>query len=150
MGFPDGFRGYHRLGPLQGLRVSRYPGAYASPLHRRGGNRTRTGVKLSQASPVQPIPGCCHSRFWLTNRTDLLGHRRDGVVDERLLQRVAVERGIVGQLTDREPVLALRYRGQHIPGALVAADPPAAVDRPGGVRGEGADELQNVLAAADE
>ena len=48
-GIPGQAPGYHRLGPLQGLMVSRYPGAYASPLHRRGGNRTRTGVKLSRA-----------------------------------------------------------------------------------------------------
>jgi len=48
-GIPGRVPSYHRLSPLQGLMVSRYPGAYASPLHRRGGNCTRTGVKLSRA-----------------------------------------------------------------------------------------------------
>src|SRR5262249_38768492 len=85
-GIPGRVPSSHRLGPLQGLMVSRYPGAYASPLHRRGGNCTRTGVKLSQAMPVQPIPGCPYSRFWLTNRTHLFGHFRLSVIAECLLQ----------------------------------------------------------------
>src|SRR5262245_65440436 len=101
-GIPGRVPSYHRLGPLQGLRVSRYPGAYASPLHRRGGNCTRTGVKLSQALPVQPIPGCRYSRFWLTNRTDLVGRRGPGVVVEGLFKRVAFQGTDIGQRTDGE------------------------------------------------
>src|SRR5262249_33081590 len=46
-GIPGRVPGYRRLGPLQGLMVSRYPGVYASPLHQRGGILTRTGMKLS-------------------------------------------------------------------------------------------------------
>jgi hypothetical protein len=76
--------------------VSRYPGAYASPLHRRGGNSTRTGVKLSQAVPVQPIPGCCYSRFWLTNRTHLARQSQAAwlqlIAGPNLLLRESVER----------------------------------------------------------
>src|SRR5262245_1517035 len=142
-GIPGRVPGYHRLGPLQGLRVSRYPGAYASPLHRRGGNCTRTGAKLSQAAPVQPIPGCVDSRFWLTNRTDLLGDGGDRIVLQRLLQRVAVERAEVGQLADHEPVTALGHGREDVPGPLVATHTTAAVDGPRCIAGQGADEIQN-------
>src|SRR6187549_226102 len=49
-GIPGRVPGYHRLGPLQGLRISRYPGAYASLLHREGGGFTRTRMKLHRTS----------------------------------------------------------------------------------------------------
>src|SRR5262245_18311668 len=51
-GIPGQVPGYHLLGPLQGLRASRYPGAYASFLHRDGGSCTRTRMKLHELKPV--------------------------------------------------------------------------------------------------
>src|SRR5262245_33700634 len=162
-GIPGRVPGDHRLGPLQGLRVSRYPGAYASPLHRRGGNCTRTGVKLSQAAPVQPIPGCVYSRFWLTNRTDLVGDRREGVVPQPLLkgveQRLAVRcrvevlvraAGGGGQMLDAEAVLALGDGGEDVLGPLVPAGTPATPDGTRSQGGEGGGELHDVLAALGE
>src|SRR4051794_31956438 len=149
-GIPGWVPGYHRLGPLQGLMVSRYPGAYASPLHRRGGNHTRTGVKLSQVSPVQPIPGCVYSRFWLTNRTDLLGHRRPRVVVKRLLQGVVFAHTALWQRADPEATLALCPRRQHVLAGLLAAQAapgPDMTDREGG---QGGGEAQRVLALLDQ
>src|SRR5262249_27961438 len=40
--------------------------------------------------------------------------------------------------------------GQGILGLLVAADAPAALHGAGGIAGEGTDEVENILAAADE
>src|SRR5215204_2567578 len=51
-GIPGRVPSYHRLGPLQGLMASRYPGAYASLLHQEGGSFTRTRMKLHRLSPV--------------------------------------------------------------------------------------------------
>lgn len=51
-GIPGRVPSYPRLGPLQGLRASRYPGAYASLLHREGGGYTRTRLKLHRPMPV--------------------------------------------------------------------------------------------------
>src|SRR3982750_588510 len=51
-GIPGRVPSYHRLGPLQGLMASRYPGAYASLLHREGGSYTRTRLKLYRPMPV--------------------------------------------------------------------------------------------------
>src|SRR3954454_21432957 len=51
-GIPGRVPSYHRLGPLQGLRASRYPGAYASLLHRKGGCCTPTRLKLHEPKPV--------------------------------------------------------------------------------------------------
>src|SRR5215471_19967175 len=45
-GIPGRVPGDHRFGPLRGLMASRYPGADASPLHRRGGSFTHTRRKL--------------------------------------------------------------------------------------------------------
>lgn len=60
-GIPGRVPSYHRLGPLQGLRASRYPGAYASLLHRKGGSCTRTRLKLHEPKPV-PV-GCDGGHF---------------------------------------------------------------------------------------
>src|SRR5262249_21454827 len=51
-GIPGRVPSYHHLGPLQGLMASRYPGAYASLLHREGGSCTRTRLKLHEPRPV--------------------------------------------------------------------------------------------------
>src|SRR5262245_18258635 len=51
-GIPGRVPSYHRLDPLQGLMASRYPGAYASLLHRKGGSCTRTRLKLHEPKPV--------------------------------------------------------------------------------------------------
>src|SRR5262249_45160577 len=133
------------------------------PLHRRGGNCTRTGVKLSQAAPVQPIPGCCYSRFWLTNRTCLVGGRGEGVVAQPFLegvqQRLAVRVGVEGfvraagrrgQVRDAEAVLALGDGGEHVLGLLLPAGTAAAPDGTGGQGGESGGELHDVLAALGE
>ena len=47
-GIPGRVPSYHRLGPLQGLMASRYPGAYASLLHREGGSCTRTRDEVAR------------------------------------------------------------------------------------------------------
>jgi hypothetical protein len=47
--------------PLHGLRISRYRGEGASPLHRGERNYTSTTSKLSKTSSVSvPHPWCCH------------------------------------------------------------------------------------------
>src|SRR6516162_5795609 len=149
-GIPGRVPSYHRVGLLQGLMVSRYPGAYASPLHRRGGNYTRTGVKLSQALPVQPIPGCTYSRFWLTNRTDLFIRGRLGVVPQGVVEHAAAQRGPVRDGREREAVLLLSEGGEDVLGALLAAEAPAAADGAGGEGGQGRGKAAGVLVAACE
>jgi hypothetical protein len=59
-GIPGRVPSYHRLGPLQGLRASRYPGAYASLLHQKGGSCTRTRLKLHGPKPVPVGRDCGH------------------------------------------------------------------------------------------
>ena len=55
--------------PLHGLRVSRYRGESASPLHRGERNYTSTTSKLSKTSSVfVPLPWCRH-HFEGTDRT---------------------------------------------------------------------------------
>src|SRR5262249_18729926 len=48
-GIPGRVPSYHRLGPLQGLMASLYPGAHASLLHREGGSYTRTRDEVTRA-----------------------------------------------------------------------------------------------------
>src|SRR5215212_4477567 len=68
-GIPGRVPSYHRLGPLQGLMASRYPGAYASLLHQEGGSctRTRDEVTRAEARADRSRPKSLPSR---TNRTE--------------------------------------------------------------------------------
>jgi len=68
-GIPGQVPSYRRSGRLQGLMVSRYPAACASPLHLRGWNYTSTGVKLAISGPIVRGPLSCP----VSNRTRVFG-----------------------------------------------------------------------------
>src|SRR5262249_20408470 len=68
-GIPRWVRSYRLSFPLHGLRISRYRGESASPLHLRDRNLTCTKLKLSKTSRSSPSILDYESHFGGTGRS---------------------------------------------------------------------------------
>ncbi|HEV3078655.1 MAG TPA: hypothetical protein VGY66_02710 [Gemmataceae bacterium] len=76
----------------------------------------------------------------------LFNNRCNGVVLQSLVNDIAFQSAAIGQCADAEATPLLGERGQHIPGLLLAAEPPSRAHGSGGIGSQHRGEL-GVLAA---
>ena len=104
----------------------------ADPARRETKSPRHVGGPLAEHQPADQPPVAAAMRAGpgreIAAKLDLVGHRRPGVVGQRLGQRVGGLGRKVGQLADAEAVPLLGPLAQDIAGLELAADPTAAAN----------------------